>query len=189
MIANRPRSKLRDHLIFEGVPSQDWVRQTVRLVNHTQHLQNSAKKKTIMVSVETIQNMIRHCEFSVNTFFGMEIHSTKTIVTSKNAISNENKLILQTRLSLLLDENKKRIPQSIKEYIETIDIPTMSFGLFMIIKNTGGNIEFGFSDLNAEYALFWLKCTIHNTNDDRIALVRTNGRYSQSITEWERRNI
>ena len=159
-------------LVYEGEFTQEITKSVLAMAERNMESmgeESSIKRKVFNVMVECLQNIVKHCEETVETnrkhtaIFMIGKQDDEYVITSGNPVKDSSVPMLREKLEKINSLDKEGLKNLYKDIIKGTDISEKGgagLGFVDMARKSGRPLEFDFESLNNGLSFFSLKTTI-----------------------------
>lgn len=159
-------------LVYEGEFTQEITKSVLAMAERNMESmgeESNIKRKVFNVMVECLQNIVKHCEETVEddrkhtAIFMIGKQEDEYVITSGNPVRNDTVPLLKQKLEKINSLDKDGLKNLYKDIIRGTDISDKGgagLGFVDMARKSGRPLEFDFESLNNGLTFFSLKTTI-----------------------------
>ena len=161
-------------LVYEGEFTQEITKSILAMVERNMDSMGeeaSVKRKVFNVMVESLQNIVKHCDQVLHpeqekkhmAIFMISKMKEEYVITSGNAVTKESEEKLKDRLDSINALDKDGLKKLYKDIIKTTEISDKGgagLGFVDMARKSGKKLDYDFSEINDTHSFFSLQASI-----------------------------
>lgn len=130
------------------------------------------RKKVYFIMVESLQNITRHQDVEVvEGFFSIHKSANGFLITSGNAIDNENIPSLKEKLEMINSMNADQLKEYYYEVLNSGGFSEKGgagLGLIEMVRKSGNKLSYDFTQVDDEHSFFYFQINVKTSADENL---------------------